>query len=227
MKRGLFMNKKDNEAEILIYEQIGADWYGEGVTAKRFADDLRAMGDVSAINVRINSPGGDVFDGLAIYTQLTQHKAPVNVFIDGLAASAASFIAMAGDTIKIAENGMFMIHKAWSMAVGNSDDMMKVADTLSKVDDTIALTLQKRSGQTEDDIRKWMKDETWMSGQEAVDRGFADGLMEAKKVEARFKMLASFKNAPDSLTAKEETASQAFDEVAYMRQRLNLLMKSA
>lgn len=225
MKRGLFMNKSnEEEAEILIYEMIGEDWWsGGGVTAKRFTDELKALGNVAKITVRINSPGGDVYDGTAIYNQLVQHKAAVNVFIDGLAASAASYIAMAGDSIKIAENGLMMIHNPWSIAIGESKDMRKTADVLDKIKDTIVLTYQKRTKQDSKEISKWMDAETWMTGKEAVDKGFADEIMEAKSVEASFGLVAQFKNAPESLkVASIKPAHAEFDDIEYLRQRLNL-----
>ncbi|HBB9192092.1 TPA: Clp protease ClpP, partial [Escherichia coli] len=113
-------------ADIFIYEEIG----GFGVTAKQFAEDLKALGDVSHINLRIHSPGGDVFEGIAIYNLLRNHPADITVYIDGVAASMASVVAMAGDRVVMPENAMMMIHKPWGISGGNAGDMRDYADLL-------------------------------------------------------------------------------------------------
>ena len=180
--RGFSCKAKDGKAEILIYEQIGESWWdGSGVGAKRFAEDLKALGDISAIDIRINSPGGDVTEADAIYTQLVQHPANVSVFVDGLAASAASFIAMAGDTIAIAENGKFMIHNSMAIGIDNAAGFRKLADTLDVFDSAIRTIYQRRTKIPEAKLKDWMEAETWFSGQQALDEGFADSLMKAKE----------------------------------------------
>lgn len=179
--RGYSAKKSGDAADILIYEQIGVSWWdGSGVSAKQFMEDLKLLGDVSALNVRINSPGGDVFEADAIYTALNTHKATVNVFIDGIAASAASYIAMAGDSIAIAEHAKFMIHNAWGLAMGNADEMRKTADLLDTIDGGIRLIYQRRTNQTDEKLKTMMSAETWLVGQQAVDERFADSLMPAK-----------------------------------------------
>ncbi len=179
--RGFSAKATKDIGEIMIYEQIGAGWWdGSGVTAKQFSDDLKAMGDVKTINVRINSPGGDVTEADAIYTSLVQHPATVNVFIDGIAASAASFIAMAGDSIAIAEHAKFMMHNAWGAGMGNADDFDALAATLRIFDTAIRGIYQKRSGKSDQQLRDWMKAETWMLGPEAKDNGFADTIIASK-----------------------------------------------
>ncbi len=216
--RGLFFNKiSDAEAEIQIYDQIGMDfWTGEGITAKQFASDLKKLGPVQAINLKINSPGGDVFDGLTIYNELKDHPAKVNVRVMGIAASIASVIAMVGDSIEIQESAQFMIHKAWSISIGNSDDMAKMAETLNSIDESLVTTYAARTKAKASDIRDWMGNETWMTAKLAVERGFADWMIPAKeKVENKFKMLATFKNAP--------RPEKAHENVAYLRDRLSLL----
>ncbi len=217
--RGFWMKANDGEAEILIYEHIGEGFFGGGVSAKKFIEDLKALGDIRTLNVRINSPGGDVFDATTIYNQLVQHKATVNIFIDGLAASAASYIAMAGDTIQIAENALFMIHNASGFAMGNAVDMRKMAELLDKVDSTIVTTYQRRTKQPENKLKAWMADETWFTGQEAVDNGFADSIMEAKAVDNNFD-LSRFKHAP----AQEKDVEEFLDDqqLQIMRMRLAL-----
>ncbi len=172
----------DETAEILIYEQIGESfWDDSGVGAKTFVETLRGLGNVSAINVRINSPGGDVFEADAIYSALVAHKATINVFIDGIAASAASYIAMAGDTIAIAEHAKFMIHNAWGIAIGNADEMRDTASLLDTIDGSIRLIYQARTNQSDKKLKDWMSAETWFVGQEAVDNGFADSVIAAKR----------------------------------------------
>lgn len=174
-------------AEIFIYEAIvGSDLEAEywgGVSAQAF---VKALKDVKAstIHLRINSPGGDVFAARAIETALREHKAKVVVHIDGLAASAATFIAMAGDEIVMAEGAMFMIHKAWTVAWGNADDLNKTADLLEKIDATLVNTYAKRTDQPADKIGGWMAAETWFTAEEAVKYGFADSVATAEAAPA-------------------------------------------
>lgn len=175
--------KGSKHAEVLIYEDVGQDWFG-GVTAKQFTDDLRALGDLSTIDVRINSYGGDVFDGLAIYNQLVQHKAKVTTHVDGVAASIASVIAMAGDTINIAENGWLMIHDAWGMAVGNAADLRRRADLMDSVTDKLAGVYVARTGLPMAEVRSLMAAETWLSARDAVQRNFATSVTENLRMAA-------------------------------------------
>lgn len=175
-------NKVNETGEIYIYEQIGEDWWsGGGITAKRFAEDLKALGDVKSIDLHINSPGGVIMEADAIYTALVQHKAKINVSIDGLAASAASYIAMAGDAIAIAEHAKFMIHNAWGLAIGNASELRKLADVLETLDSAIRLLYQRRTGNTDQQLKDWMAEEKWFVGQQAVDQKFADTLIKAKE----------------------------------------------
>ena len=173
MGAGFAIRAKANKtAEVLIYEDVGAGWFG-GVSAKQFADDLKALGNVESIDVRINSYGGDVFDGLAIYNQLVQHKAKVTTHIDGVAASIASVIAMAGDEILIAESGWLMIHDAWGMAVGNAAELRRQADLMDSVSEQLGKVYAARTGQPVETLRAWMAEETWLNAADAIDRKFA------------------------------------------------------
>lgn len=166
-----------DDNSITIYDPIGFDWWtGEGVTAKRISAALRSIGD-SDVTVKINSPGGDVFEGLAIYNLLREHKGKVTVQILGLAASAASFIAMAADEIQIARAGFLMIHNSWTMAAGDRNDIREVADFLEQIDGTIADIYAVRTGDPIEAMRKLMDVETWMGGAAAIDAGFADSLL--------------------------------------------------
>ena len=168
---------------ITIYEPIGYDWWtGEGVTAKRIAAALRSIGNEVEVTVNINSPGGDVFEGLAIYNLLREHKGKVTVNIIGLAASAASFIAMAGDEIRIGRAAFLMIHNAWLVVLGNRNDLREVADWLEPFDMAMADIYAQRTGIELDDIVKQMDAETWIGGREAVDKGWADAFLESDEI---------------------------------------------
>ncbi len=126
--------KGDKRAEITIYDTIGKGFFEEGITAETVLDDLNALGDVTDIDVRINSPGGNVWDGMAIYNLLTSHLAQVHVYIDGLAASIASVIAMAGDKITMGQGAAMMIHSPHALFAGNADEMRNMAETLDTVE---------------------------------------------------------------------------------------------
>lgn len=183
---GLKMVKNANEksADIYIYEDIGEGWFG-GFTALQFKAELDELGDVETLNVYINSPGGDVFDGVAIYNQLRRHKAKVVVEIDALAASIASLIAMAGDEIYMAENALLMIHDPWAMAIGTERDMLKVAEDLRLVKNaTLVSTYVKRTGLKASKISEMMAEETWMSAAEARENKFIDDVTAEKRMAA-------------------------------------------
>lgn len=167
---------------ITMFESIGEDyWSGGGVTAKKVSSQLRAIGD-RPVEVQINSPGGDMFEGIAVYNVLREHPHPITVKIMGMAASAASIIAMAGDTIEIGAASFIMIHNCWVLAIGNRHDMRETADFLEPFDAAMVEVYAARSGQDPKDIAKWMDAETFMSGSQAIERGFADALLSADKL---------------------------------------------
>lgn len=205
---GYRMAKAGDAGEIYLYGPIGASFWGDGISANQFRQDLKALGPVKTIDLRINSEGGDVFDGKAMYSLLVDHKANVHVHIDGLAASAASFIAMAGDTIAIAEGGFVMIHNAWGMAIGDADEMRKTAQMLDTVNGTIIDLYAARTKQTPDQIKKWMAAETWMTGAEAVEHGFADEIVANLKAAAavRGPALDRFRHLPAALRPNRAAA---------------------
>ena len=168
---------ESDDTTISIYEIIGEDfWTGEGMTAKRMSGILRSIGD-KPVTVMINSPGGDVFEGIAIYNILKEHKQHVTVKVVGLAASAASVIAMAGDTIEIGKSAFFMIHNAWTCACGNRHDMREVADFLEPFDAVMAEVYADKTGQTVGDVVQMMDDETFINGSDSVKLGFANSLL--------------------------------------------------
>lgn len=179
---GLYAQDDSSDNTITIYDPIGYDMWGDGVTAKRIGAALRSIGSGDVV-VNINSPGGDVFEGLAIYNLLREHKGRVTVRVMGLAASAASFIAMAGDEIQIGRAAFFMIHNAWVMAMGNRNDLREIADWLEPFDQTIADIYQARTGIDTTAIQSDMDDETWIGGREAVDQGWADALLPSDTIQ--------------------------------------------
>lgn len=197
---GFRLEAKGDAVELDIYDVIGSGWFG-GVSAKSVVDALKPHKNAKAITVNLNSPGGDAFDGISIYNVLSRHKAPVTVNIDGLAASAASVIAMAGDEIHMAENAMLMIHNAWGLAIGGGSDMRHTADMLDKLDTQIVATYAARTGGDPDTIREQMADETWFTADEAMADGFATSVTPAKKMAAHFnpEIFNQFKHAPDQL----------------------------
>lgn len=169
----------EDDNSISIYDVIGEDfWTGEGVTVKRIDAALRKIGNRDVV-VNINSPGGDVFEGIAIYNRLREHPAKVQVKVMGLAASAASIIAMAGDEVQIGEASFLMIHNAWVMAIGNQFDLREVADFLVPFDDALRDVYVQRTGAEADEVAAMMKAETWITGKKAVETGFADTLLSA------------------------------------------------
>lgn len=167
----------ENDNTIGIYDPIGYDyWDDSGVTAKRISAALRSL-DGADVVVNINSPGGDVFEGLAIYNLLREYKGHVTVRVLGVAASAASFIAMAADEIQIARAGFFMIHNAWTGLWGNRNSLRETADFLEQIDDTIADIYHVRSGLSMDELKADMDKERWINGRDAIDSGFADAFL--------------------------------------------------
>lgn len=170
--------EKNADNTISIYDPIGVDWWtGEGVTAKRIGAALRSIGAENDVVVNINSPGGDVFEGLAIYNLLKQHKGNVTVNIIGLAASAASFIAMAGDKIQMAKASFLMMHNAWVFAGGNRHELAEIAQWLEQFDTTLATIYADRTGQKIWDVQAAMDKETWLNSDSAIELGYADNII--------------------------------------------------
>lgn len=170
------------DRSINMYSPIGEDyWTGDGVTARRVASELRTLGP-GDLTVNINSPGGDMFEGLAIYNLLREHKGQVNIKVIGLAASAASVVAMAGDTVQIARAGFFMIHNAWVYAAGNRNDFREIADWLEPFDAAMADIYVARTSSDVKSIAKLMDAESWIGGSSAIDQGFADELLPSDQI---------------------------------------------
>lgn len=173
----------DTDNDIGIFDVIGEDFWGEGVTAKRISAALRAIGKDKPVTVNINSPGGDLFEGLTIYNLLLEHEGEVTVKVLGMAASAASVIAMAGDRIEIARGGFFMIHNAWSLSIGDRNDHREFADYLEPFDRAMGDIYSAHTGIEAEEVGAMMDRETWLGGQEAVDEGFAHALLASSDVQ--------------------------------------------
>lgn len=164
---------------ITMFDIVGEDYWSDGgITAKKIAAQLRAIGP-KPIEIQINSPGGDMFEGIAIFNILREHPQPITVKVMGMAASAASIIAMAGDTIEIGATSFIMIHNCSVLAIGNRHDMQETADWLAPFDQAMVDVYAMRTGADAKDIAKWMDAETFMSGSQAIERGFADALLSA------------------------------------------------
>lgn len=195
-------NATADTAEVFIYEQIGESLWADGVTAKGFVQDLQQV-TAPNIHLRINSPGGSVFDGQAIYNALVRHPANVTTFIDGVAASIASVIALAGDRVVMAQNALFMIHDPSSRVAGTADDMRKMADLLDKVTQQLVDTYAERTGLEDDDIRDAMAAETWYTADEALEAGFIDEVGDSLDMAASFDMAAlGYQNYGRALVAR-------------------------
>jgi ATP-dependent protease ClpP protease subunit len=177
-------DKKPRKASVWIYDRIGRSWFEDGTDAKSFAKKLAGL-DVDEITLHINSPGGDAFDGVAIYNTLHDHQADVHVVVDGLAASAASYIAQAGETIKMNKAAQMMIHRASGICIGNAKDMSDFADVLGKLDSSIAGIYHSRAGGELDDWLAAMTGETWYTAAEAVEAGLADESVEDTPAEPK------------------------------------------
>lgn len=173
--------KADDDATISIYDSIGENWEGTGVTAKRISAALRSIG-VRDLTVNVNSPGGDFFEGVAIYNLLREHKAKVSVRVMGVAASAASVIAMSGDEILMGDGAFLMIHNAWAVAIGNRHDMTATASILEPFDAAMAKVYSQRAGITQAEAATMMDKETWIGADDAVELGFASGLIDSAEI---------------------------------------------
>jgi HK97 family phage major capsid protein/ATP-dependent Clp endopeptidase proteolytic subunit ClpP len=173
-------DKQEKEAELLLYGVIGEDGLWSDVTAKQFSDELKEVEDAKTIRVRINSPGGDVFAGQAIYSMLKRCKAEVVGYVDGLAASIASLVLMACDKVIMPKNSMLMIHKPWTATAGNANDMAKTIETLNKVEEAMLTAYVDKTGLAEDEIKELLAAETWLSASDAVAKGFADEIEETE-----------------------------------------------
>ncbi|MFG0647486.1 head maturation protease, ClpP-related [Leclercia adecarboxylata] len=195
---------RDGDNSISIFDVIGADYWGEGVTASRIAGALRSLNGAD-VTVNINSPGGDMFEGLAIYNLLREYDGKVTVKVLGLAASAASIIAMAGDDVQIGRGAFLMIHNCWVYAMGNRHDLAQIAADMEPFDKAMSDIYQARSGLDADTVDAMMDGETYIGGREAVEKGFADSLLSADEIADDDDSPAAALRKIDALLAKTST----------------------
>ncbi len=189
MRNWFSMQAADDAAEIMIYDEIGQSFWGEDtLSAKDFDAQLKALGPVKNINLRINSPGGVATDGVAMYNMLKTHPATVNVRVDGIAASAASLVAMAGDTIDMPANTFMLVHKPSTMAWGTDEDLMKGAADLEAMNMSFAATYAARSGQTPESMLDVMKNGCLMTAADCKDMGLADTVSDAAPMTANYSL---------------------------------------
>jgi len=208
--------KSATKAEIVLYAPIGESFWGDSISAKQFSDELKKLdASVNEISVRINSPGGDVFHGIAIYNRLKQHKAKIIVYVDGLAASIASIIALAGDEVIMGEGALYMIHKPWSFAMGNSNDFEETINRLLDVEEQLVSIYAKKTKIDRNEIKKMLSDETWMDAEQAVEKGFADSTFEDSVPIAAsvFDSAKWIQKAPKTFKSETSVISAAKDDL--------------
>lgn len=205
-------------ASVYLYDVISADWGISAIALSKAFAELKGRD----INLRINSPGGDVFEARAMATAIKAHDGKVTAYVDGLAASAATTVAAAAAEVEIAPGSFYMIHNAWTLAMGDKNSFRETANLLDKVDGAILDDYVAKTGKTSDQIVAWMDAETWFTAQEAVDNGFANrvGAEPPKaKNESRWDVSA-YDNAPKILTAAPAPAPvQDSETIAAMRAR--------
>ncbi|PTY38558.1 peptidase S14 [Saccharospirillum sp. MSK14-1] len=197
-RAGIRVHNSEGVSTVYLYDAIGG-WYG--VTAEDFAKTLNEI-EADTIHLRINSPGGDVFEARAMQVALKQHSAKIIAHIDGLAASAATYVALGANEVEMADGAFFMIHNAWTLGMGNANDFIELADMLSKVDDSIAKDYQRKTGVENQQIKQWMDSETWFTAAEAKEHGFIDRVFEEEEDPENQNDwdLSAYANAPANLT---------------------------
>lgn len=173
--------------EILIYDDIGGGMFG-GISSKDVALAIKNLGETDKIDVRLNSAGGDVFEGIGIYNTLRRQNAAVTVHVDGMALSAASVIAMAGNQVHMAENAIMMIHNPWTVTHGSAKEFRDMADTLDKTKNQVVKAYTSKTLIPDQEIGEMMDAETWMTSEEAFMKGFVDGTGPSMAVAAHFDM---------------------------------------
>jgi len=209
--RGYALAAEDQPTPTLyLYDVLGVDLFG-GIPARQIVDDLAALGAVAALDVRINSPGGDVFEAIAVYNALVRFPAKVTVHIDGIAASAASLVAMAGDRTLVAENAMVMIHRPWTATMGDAPEMRRQADVLDKAWTAMLATYSRRTGRRAATFEQRVADsggEWWLTAEETVGEGLADAVEKPEK-QAQVFGLSHFKKVPERLAASANAVALA------------------
>jgi len=213
--------------EIWIYDVIGAGFWADGVTAKYVRDELAKYKPEDRITARINSPGGDAFEGVAILTMLQQHPGGVDVQIDGVAASAASLIATAGENVTIADGAMLMIHRAWLCACGNEEDLQRAVQLLTKLDGKLVDAYVQKSGRKREEVVEKLNAETWFTSDEAIDFGLCNGKIDVPTKAFAIPKEFAYKHAPTDRIAASGPFQMPQDNrspasIAAMRRRIDL-----
>lgn len=215
-------NKSESESDIVIYAGIGQDFWGDGsmISAKQVSDELKKIPDtVKTLNIRLNSPGGDVFEGVAIYNRLKQHKAKKVVYIDGLAASIASIIALAGDEVIMGEGSLMMIHLPWTFSYGNRTELDNMINRLMDAEEQMLSIYSKKSTVSRNEIRAMLEAETWLDSDETIELGFAH-----KKSDESLAIAASAFKSPWITKRPEKFVSQTDvvqEKLTALRKNLN------
>jgi ATP-dependent Clp protease protease subunit len=218
---------KSNSADIFIYGEITKyawEEYGE-VSSTTFKNELDELGEVDTINLYINSPGGSVFEGIAIHNMLKRHKAKVIAYIEGLAASIASVIPMAADEIRMPKNSMMMVHNPWTFTMGNAVELRKAADDLERIGQSAIQSYLQKAGNKldEETIKQLLNAETWLSADEALSYGLCDVVEEANQMAASIseEVFSQYKNVPKQLIEQKQTAPVISAEEMALRKRIS------
>jgi len=220
--------KSADTADVYIFDDIGIDWWtGEGITSKDFARDVNAI-TAPTINVHINSGGGDVWEGVAIYNTLVQHPSEIHVIVDGLCASAASVIAMAGDIVTMRKGTQMMVHGPWTVAVGNAEELAQTIVQLDSVSASLAEVYAERTGSTVEEMRAVMRAETWFTAEEAVEAGLADEVAGKAAVKADASRLVMYahagrENAPTPVVNHRKEKKESSEIPDYADQLMTML----
>ena len=210
-----------NTAEVLIYSFFGPDWAG-GVEAKTFAADVNKLRPFDTLDVRFNSDGGDVFEAKAIYTFLARDEATINCHVDGLCASAATIVAMAGSSISMAESATFMIHNPWTFTMGDASRLEDVAAQLRGEEEVLAKIYSDRTGVSQARVREMMAAETWMSAEEALSAGFVTDVVENVKIAAQATFTGRYP-LPESVLKQASLAERSEELRERVAQQVALL----
>ncbi len=217
-----FEKANENSADLYIYGDIVYyEWDESDVTAFGFKKELEELGDVSELNVHINSLGGNVFVGLAIYNLLKQNKAKINIYIDGVAASAASIIAMAGDKIYMPKSSMMMIHNCWTYLEGNAKELRKAADDMDKIADAYKSAYLSRIKITEEKLNELLDAESYLTAEECIEMGFADEVLDLdeknsiNQYSSRFlcNLVSKLKEKPKQKEKITELSEQSIEKI--------------
>jgi ATP-dependent Clp protease protease subunit len=216
-------NEASQSAELLLYGELSSEtWFGDETTPKQFDADLKALGNITDLTVRVYSPGGDVFAGQAITCMLQRHPANKTGIVDGLAASAATLPLMVCNTVIMPRNAMILVHNPWTIAMGNADDMRKMADDLDRVREAMLPLYEAKTGMSRDDLTALMDKNEFLTAEQAVEYGFADVIEEPMKVAARWQGFSAEIPDPEPIPEPEPTpdAGGSADLEAKKRERI-------